>query len=161
MTPEDLARVTEWERLAEASTPGPWCAFNGAINSWKQDERGEAIVGCMGEVVIGCGRVDCAKPRMADAAFIAAARAAVPEMARMLREALDAVDEGFRLGEGDLAEIALLVAERDNWREVAMAWEERAHAAMRLADVAAAELKRMREHGIPVPGEDLARDGGT
>lgn len=70
---------------------------------------------------------------------------AVPEMARMLREADALDDERAALMDADIAEIAELVSERDKWMAVAKAWEERAQAALRVAEVAAAELKRLKD----------------
>jgi hypothetical protein len=72
------------ERLAEAATPGPWCTLSGSISH--VDGRVDGVhAGSVGEMVIGCGRSYCKKPRGDDATFIAAARDAVPALIAEVR----------------------------------------------------------------------------
>lgn len=78
MTHEQAAQVAEWERLAEAATSGPWTLSDGCYAVYcagGQPLLDEGSLGDSGTLV-----------STHDAAFIAAARTAVPEMARMLRE---------------------------------------------------------------------------
>lgn len=84
MTEEDLKRL---EALAEAATEGPWTFEE--CEDWPG--RVEGITSHLGRIVET--DAGCYPPELRDAAFICAARTAVPEMAQELRWAWESADK--------------------------------------------------------------------
>lgn len=87
-TPAD--RLDEWEKLASAATPGPWgfkiCAVTGTcgfIADGDHDET-EVFIEAFPDIQFA-GEGDEAQAK-ANAAFIAAAREAIPALIEMVRE---------------------------------------------------------------------------
>jgi hypothetical protein len=84
MTPEDLLqKLTEWEKLCDAATPAPW----------KLDSMGMFVFGPNMEMVVSERDESVAirgtgaqLPMEANAAFIAAARTALPEAIKEIRQ---------------------------------------------------------------------------
>lgn len=143
-----LAALLLLEQRYEATSAGDWVAVSNGIVSMDEPTTSPRLIA-------QCSSVDAEfivaayamVPLMLDELrrHVVAARTAVPEMGRMLREADAECEEAANIRERDLATIRELVDERDKWRATAQAWEERAQAALRIAEVAAAELKRLKD----------------
>jgi len=92
VTPEQLA---EWAALTDAATMGPWEVRR---LSWPQDSRDAS------DIVSPFGVISDAEnmPKAADAAFIAAARAAVPALIAEVQRLRAAVKYTEQLAEREL-----------------------------------------------------------
>jgi len=77
------AQMQEWLALAEAATEGPWETDSGGCCVWTSDGRSD----------VAHVAIDGADGTRADAAFIAAARTAVPELIGMLERAAELIDD--------------------------------------------------------------------
>jgi hypothetical protein len=82
ITDDDLSR---WEALASAATPGPWTTddaprLQGSVNAGLHQ-----VAAAMGQAAMHDHRADTAEVQRANAAFIAAARAAVPDLCAEVR----------------------------------------------------------------------------
>lgn len=91
LTPE---RETEIRNFEQAATPGPWCT-----DSWEIYQGTEYVAGAewIGET---CRGATTAAQDRADAAFVAAARSAVPELlaeVKRIRAELAAAKAGMQL----------------------------------------------------------------
>jgi hypothetical protein len=112
VTSADLER---WQALADAATPGPWTHDPAADEADViQDRPDMADIGG-GPIVAECGgRQPMWTAHHNDAAFIAAARVAVPRLVARVREL--EVERLSLLGAGTVS-IATIAAERDAARE--------------------------------------------
>jgi hypothetical protein len=100
-TPQQRA---EWAALAEAATPGPWEAVQGASAGWWVEQPNTATIADID--------IDYSGQPDADAAFIAAAREAVPA----LLADLEAVEAALEAGDACGAVGCRALAERDRLR---------------------------------------------
>ena len=85
------AQLDEYQRLADAATPPPWVAEWDFVSGNVPDGRpnGEVILRCRFTVA----RLDNEKQNKSNAAFIAAARLAVPALLDAMRELQNRCDQ--------------------------------------------------------------------
>ena len=97
MTADDTARLDEWAALADAATEGPWLAEYSA-------EAGTCVLPHDAESTAEAVALTRLYLAAADAAFIAAAREAVPALIAMVRERDEEIAEydAILTREGDL-----------------------------------------------------------
>ena len=89
MTPAPITReqLDAWEELAKAATPGPW-----GVSTGYGEDSAEAVCMAPGvrnyllDVVVRSGRDGGTDNTVEDAAFIAAAREAVPALIARVKE---------------------------------------------------------------------------
>lgn len=147
--PLSADRLAEYAALAEAATPGPWCT-----DAWEIYQGSEYQPGISEWIGETCrGRIEGLSQDKADAAFVAAARSAVPELLaeverlRAERDAFcDRVDTLTEVAKGNKRHVAELFAQLQTTQRERDEARERYTAGLRRADEQVremnAELKR-------------------
>jgi hypothetical protein len=121
-TPASDPQLDEWEKLANAATSGPWQAMPYSDSTYSSPDRWIKADGA---------NIADEVPE-ADAAFIAAAREAIPELIAMVREK---------------------DTRADAWKDQALEWEVRATAAEAEVERLKAKLREEENTRLKQVGE--------
>jgi chromosome segregation ATPase len=161
MTELSAEQIAEWERLAEEATEGPWRAAEQTHDEWTGIQDNYAALGSM--------------VKHADAAFVVAAREAVPALIARLAEVLRERDAALgreqqvlralphdwhaqyrraEQAEAQLADMTIRADERrimcDERDALVTKWRERAEQAEAVAAVRTAHRDRLRDEIAPL-----------
>lgn len=90
MTPIEPDELREWERLAEAATPGEWWSI-GSMPTPGVEQDFNVVVGDQEDRVCECHEGECRPQENAE--FIAAAREIVPRLIAAYREATERIKQ--------------------------------------------------------------------
>lgn len=144
-TPPTDAQVAAWLELAEAATPGPWDCTNYGLGVQRTGTVREDTYGPWpdGEVCILSDEFGENVRLMEDAKFIAAAREAVPALAREVQR----LQAELGLAQANNARVNSAIGKAG-----AVCGEDHAAAIDRLREERDAALRELEDRSYPSPG---------